>query len=61
MPDEVQAAVEQATWDEDVKVIVLRGAGRAFRGGYDFGGGFRHSGHALETEGTWDPGNVIEP
>src|SRR5688572_11742722 len=56
MPDEVEAAVEQATWDGDVKVIVLRGAGRAFCGGYDFGGGFKHWGDALETDGRWDPG-----
>ena len=56
MPDEVEAAVERATRDADVKVIVVRGAGRAFCGGYDFGGGFRHWGDALETDGRWDPG-----
>ena len=56
MPDEVEAAVEQATRDAGVRVVVLRGAGRAFCGGYDFGGGFRHWGDALETDGRWDPG-----
>src|SRR5215211_3944513 len=56
MPDEVEAAVERATRDGDVKVIVLRGAGRAFSGGYDFGGGFKHWGDAFETDGRWDPG-----
>jgi enoyl-CoA hydratase len=56
MPDEVQAAVEEATRDADVKVIVLRGAGRAFCAGYDFGGGFKHWGDAMETDGRWDPG-----
>jgi enoyl-CoA hydratase len=56
MPDEVEAAVEQATRDADVKVIVVRGAGRAFCGGYDFGGGFKHWGDAIETDGRWDPG-----
>jgi enoyl-CoA hydratase len=56
MPDEVQAAVGQATRDQAVKVIVLRGAGRAFCAGYDFGGGFQHWGDALQTDGKWDPG-----
>src|SRR4051812_33719343 len=56
MPDEVAAAVELATRDEAVRVIVLRGAGRAFCAGYDFGGGFEHWGDALTTDGQWDPG-----
>ena len=56
MPDEVEAAVTLATRDADVKVIVLRGAGRAFCAGYDFGEGFTHWGDALETDGRWDPG-----
>ena len=56
MPDEVQDAVHEATGDTEVKVIVVRGAGRAFCAGYDFGGGFKHWGEALETEGRWDPG-----
>ncbi len=56
MPDEVQEAVGRATRDADVRVVVLRGAGRAFCGGYDFGGGFKHWGDALETDGRWDPG-----
>ena len=42
MPDEVEAAVGRAVRDEEVRVIVLRGAGRSFCGGYDFGGGFEH-------------------
>jgi enoyl-CoA hydratase len=56
MPDEVESAVAEATRDADVKVIVLRGAGRAFCAGYDFGEGFKHWGDALETDGKWDPG-----
>jgi len=56
MPDEVEAAVGEATRDEAVKVIVLRGIGRSFCAGYDFGGGFKHWGDAMMTEGQWDPG-----
>ena len=33
MPDEIEAAVNQAVRDEAVRVIVLRGAGRAFCAG----------------------------
>ena len=50
------AAVAAATRDAGVKVIVLRGAGRAFCAGYDFGGGFRQWADAIETDGQWDPG-----
>jgi enoyl-CoA hydratase len=56
MPWEVEDAVTQAVRDEAVKVIVLRGAGRAFCAGYDFGGGFHHWDEGLTTEGKWDPG-----
>ncbi|MCW2730187.1 MAG: enoyl-CoA hydratase/carnithine racemase, partial [Mycobacterium sp.] len=42
MPDEIEAAVGLAERDPAIKVIVLRGAGRSFSGGYDFGGGFHH-------------------
>jgi enoyl-CoA hydratase len=53
---EIEAAVGLAERDPAVKVIVLRGAGRAFSGGYDFGDGFRHWGEAMNTDGSWDPG-----
>src|ERR671921_820827 len=56
MPDEVEAAVEAAIGDEAVRVIVLRGAGRAFCAGFDFGGGFHQWDEQLTTEGRWDPG-----
>ena len=56
MPDEVEAAVTAATRDPLVKVIVLRGAGRAFCAGYDFSGGFKHWDEAITTDGAWDPG-----
>jgi enoyl-CoA hydratase len=56
MPEELEAAVHRATADPQVKVIVLRGAGRAFCAGFDFGEGFHHWDEALTTDGAWDPG-----
>ena len=56
MPEELQSAVQRASEDPDVKVIVLRGAGRSFCGGFDFAGGFHHWDAHLTTDGRWDPG-----
>jgi enoyl-CoA hydratase len=56
MPDEFEAAMNLATRDASVKVVVVRGAGRSFCAGYDFGGGFRHWDEHLTTDGKWDPG-----
>jgi enoyl-CoA hydratase len=56
MPDELQDAVHSASLDAGVKVIVLRGAGRSFCAGFDFGGGFHHWEEGMNTEGRWDPG-----
>jgi enoyl-CoA hydratase len=56
MPEELEAAVHRATADSEVKVIVLRGAGRAFCAGFDFGEGFHHWDEQLTTDGSWDPG-----
>jgi enoyl-CoA hydratase len=56
MPDELEAAVHRAIADAQVKVIVLRGAGRAFCAGFDLGGGFHHWDDALTTDGQWDAG-----
>jgi enoyl-CoA hydratase len=56
MPDEIENAIGLAERDPAIKVIVLRGAGRAFSGGYDFGGGFHHWEDAMNTDGRWDPG-----
>lgn len=56
MPDEVEAAVNRAVANPDVKVLVVRGAGRSFCAGFDFGRGFHHWDTALKTEGAWDPG-----
>jgi len=56
MPDEFEAAIREVALDPAVKVLVLRGAGRAFCAGYDFGGGFHHWDEMLTTGGRWDPG-----
>jgi enoyl-CoA hydratase len=56
MPDEFEDAIREASLDPEVKVIVLRGAGRSFCAGYDFAGGFHHWDDALTTDGRWDPG-----
>ena len=56
MPDEIEAAVGLAERDDDIKVIVLRGAGRAFCAGYDFGEGFQQWDDYMNTDGQWDPG-----
>jgi enoyl-CoA hydratase len=56
MPDELETAVHDAVRDPQVKVIVLRGAGRAFCAGFDFGDGFHHWDEGLTTDGEWDPG-----
>ncbi len=56
MPEELDAAVRAASTDTQVKVIVLRGAGRAFCAGFDFGEGFHHWDELLTTDGQWDAG-----
>jgi enoyl-CoA hydratase len=56
MPDEIEAAVSAAVRDERVKVMILRGAGRSFCGGFHFGAGFHHWDEYITTDGEWDPG-----
>ena len=56
MPDEIEAAVNGAVRDSEVKVIILRGAGRSFCGGFDFGEGFHRWDEYITTDGEWDPG-----
>ena len=58
MPDELGSALPRATADPEVKVAVLRGAGRSFCAGFDFGGGFHHRNEAITTDGSWDPGRT---
>ncbi len=56
MPDEIEQAVNTAVRDPAVKVMILRGAGRAFCGGFNFGDGFHHWDAHITTDGKWDPG-----
>jgi len=49
-------AVHAAVVDQEIKVIVLRGAGRAFSAGADFGGNFDYVAKWITTDGEWDPG-----
>jgi len=56
MPDEIEAAMAEATRDPEVKVVILRGAGRSFCGGFNFGKGFHHWDEHITTDGRWDAG-----
>lgn len=56
MPDEFGVAVRMANQDDRVRVIVVRGAGRAFCAGYDFGRDWEAWDEYLTTGGEWDPG-----
>ena len=49
-------ALWEADDDTSVHCVVLKGAGRAFCAGYDFGEGFQHWDDYMNTDGQWDPG-----
>ena len=57
MPEEIEAAVHRANRDGEIKVIVVRGIGRSFCAGFDFGEDFQagYGARFTSTEG-WDPG-----
>jgi enoyl-CoA hydratase len=55
MPAEIRLAVEEATDDEDVHVIVITGAGRAFCSGYDLKDYAESSDAPYSQEMPWDP------
>jgi enoyl-CoA hydratase len=56
MPEEFEAAINLAVKDAAIKVIILRGAGRSFCAGYDFGGGFHLWDEHITTNSAWDSG-----
>lgn len=56
MPGELRRAVERADADGEVHVIVLRGAGKGFCGGYDLARYAESEGEAHGTQDMpWDP------
>ncbi len=58
LPEELEQAVAEANADANVRVIVLKGAGKAFCAGFDFSGGLEHfSGWEGQADSeSWDPG-----
>ena len=59
MPEEIEKALAEANADQEVRVIILKGAGKAFCAGFDFSDGLEHFkgwGGQIGNE-SWDPGN----
>jgi enoyl-CoA hydratase len=56
MPEEIEHALGQVDRDSNVKVVILRGAGRAFCAGFNFGKDFHEWTETHSTDGKWDPG-----
>jgi enoyl-CoA hydratase len=52
--DDLEAALDTAEADDAIRVVRLRGAGRAFCAGYDIGWGAETM-EAAEAAGPWDP------
>ncbi|MGQ0844099.1 MAG: crotonase/enoyl-CoA hydratase family protein [Sporichthyaceae bacterium] len=55
MPGDIRRAVERANADDDVRVIVVQGAGRAFCAGYDL------KEFAEDEQAHWSQGPVWDP
>ena len=56
---DLDEALREANTDNEVKVIILEGAGDVFCAGFDFSGGLEHFDENL-TEGKYDPGMDVE-
>ena len=54
MIQEIENALADANSNNEIKVIVLEGAGDSFCGGFDFSGGLEHYEHIKED--GYDPG-----
>jgi len=54
MPQEIERAVAAGNADDEVRVLVLRGAGRAFCAGYDLEWGTQVE-HENDARRDWDP------
>jgi len=54
MLQELEGALTDANHDDEVKVLVLEGAGDSFCGGFDFSGGLEH--YEKIREDRYDPG-----
>ncbi len=57
MPGEIREAIAQANRDDDVRVIVLQGAGRSFCAGYDL----KEFAEGDLGEGRWSQGPIWDP
>jgi enoyl-CoA hydratase len=59
MPEELEKALAAANADREVRVIILKGAGKAFCAGFDFSEGLEHFAGWGEVRrgGAWDPGS----
>ncbi len=58
LPEELEQAVAEANADAEVRVIVLKAAGKAFCAGFDFSQGLEHfaAWAGQSARETWDPG-----
>jgi enoyl-CoA hydratase len=56
--NDLDDALRQANTDNDVKVIILEGAGDAFCAGFDFSGGLEHFEDIVED--NYDPGMDVD-
>ncbi len=58
MPEELEKALAEASADDEVRVVILQGAGKSFCAGFDFSDNLSHfKGWGLPSaEEDWDPG-----
>jgi len=61
MPEELESALAVANADEEVRVIILQGAGKSFCAGFDFSDNLSHfEGWGIpDAADNWDPGKDL--